>query len=44
MNISSKEEYIQEVKRKISNNELIEIKPFEIRNNISKYDIIRIFE
>ena len=44
MNISNKDEYVDQIRRKISNNELIVIKPSEIRNNISKYDVIRIFE
>ncbi len=41
--ITSKEEYISEIKRKIDNNELIEVKASEIKHTISKYDLIRIF-
>ena len=41
--ITSKEEYISEIKRKIDNNELIEVKSSEIKHTISKYDLIRIF-
>jgi len=43
MNIS-KEEYINDIKTKITNNELIEIKASEMKHTISKYDLIRIFE
>ena len=44
MRISSKEEYISEIKKKIDNNELIEVKASEMKNKISKYDLIRIFQ